>query len=136
MGKLTLTEHLKACAASAKNFTNGLVGELAQTVTDAMTEMDAVKADKSGAVSFLIPADGWNIDEAAEDYPYYYDLAVTGVTAKDRATITIAPDGMSAAISCGICPTNETVAGAIRIRSNGIPADAIRAEYWLDQGKE
>ena len=39
MGKLTLTEHLRACAEAAKSFTNGLVAELAQTVTDAMQEM-------------------------------------------------------------------------------------------------
>lgn len=46
MGKLTLTEHLKACAEAAKSFTNGLVAELAQTVTEAMQEMENVKADK------------------------------------------------------------------------------------------
>ena len=46
MGKLTLTDHLKACAEAAKNFTSGLVGELATTVTEAMNEMNEVKADK------------------------------------------------------------------------------------------
>ena len=38
MGKITLLNHLKACAEAAKNFTNGLVGELAQSVTDALEE--------------------------------------------------------------------------------------------------
>lgn len=59
MGKLTLTEHLKACAEAAKSFTNGLVAELAQTVTDAMQEMESVKADKQASVSITIPTTGW-----------------------------------------------------------------------------
>lgn len=61
MGKLTLTEHLKACAEAAKSFTNGLVAELAQTVTDAMQEMENVKADKQASVSITIPTTGWGI---------------------------------------------------------------------------
>ena len=50
MGKVTLTEHLKACAEAAKNFTNGLIGQLAQTVTEALEEFETVKADKPGSV--------------------------------------------------------------------------------------
>ena len=64
MGKLTLTEHLKACAEAAKSFTNGLVAELAQTVTEAMQEMENVKADKQASVSITIPTTGWGVDEA------------------------------------------------------------------------
>ena len=62
MGKLTLTEHLRACAEAAKSFTNGLVAELAQTVTDAMQEMESVKADKQASVSITIPTTGWGIE--------------------------------------------------------------------------
>ena len=40
MGKITLLNHLKACAEAAKNFTNGLVGELAQSVTDALRSLN------------------------------------------------------------------------------------------------
>lgn len=45
MGKLTLIEHLKACAEAAKSFTNGLVSELAQTVTEAMQEITPIAGD-------------------------------------------------------------------------------------------
>ena len=89
MGKLTLTEHLKACAEAAKSFTNGLVAELAQTVTEAMQEMENVKADKQASVSITIPTTGWGVDEASKSYPNYCDITVEGVTARDRADIAI-----------------------------------------------
>lgn len=136
MGKMTRIEHLKACAEAAKRFTNGLVAELAQTVTDAMQEMDNVKADKQASVSITIPTTGWGIDEASDSYPNYCDIPVAGVTAKDRVDIAIAPDSMDTAIDCGLCPTNETQAGKIRVWARTVPAEAIAAEYRLSQGKE
>lgn len=136
MGKMTRIEHLKACAEAAKRFTNGLVAELAQTVTDAMQEIENVKADKQDSVSITIPTTGWGIDEASESYPNYCDITVAGVTAKDRVDIAIAPGSMDTAIDCGLCPTNETQAGKIRVWARTVPAGAISAEYRLSQGKE
>lgn len=136
MGKMTRIEHLKACAEAAKRFTNGLVSELAQTVTDAMQEMENVKADKQASVSITIPTTGWGIDEASDSYPNYCDIPVAGVTAKDRVDIAIAPGSMDTAIDCGLCPTNETQAGKIRVWARTVPAGAISAEYRLSQGKE
>lgn len=136
MGKLTLIEHLKACAEAAKSFTNGLVSELAQTVTEAMQEMESVKADKQDSVSITIPTTGWGVDEASENYPNYCDITVAEVTAKDRADIAIAPNSMGTAIECGMCPTNTTGAGKIRVWAKSVPAKAIDAEYRLHQGKE
>ncbi len=136
MGKLTLTEHLKACAEAAKNFTNGLVGELAQTVADAMNEINDVKADKSDLTVITIPISGWQGDQSVTDYPVYYDIADKRVTAKDRASVMIAPSSMGDAIACGMCPTCETMVGIIRIRAGSIPTTVISAEYWIEQGKE
>ena len=136
MGKMTRIEHLKACAEAAKRFTNGLVAELAQTVTDAMQEMENVKADKQASVSITIPTTGWGIDEASDSYPNYCDIPVAGVTAKDRVDIAIAPGSMDTAIDCGLCPTNETQAGKIRVWARSVPTEAIAAEYRLNQGKE
>ena len=59
MGKLTYLNHLKACAEAAKSFTNGLVAKLAQTVTEAMQEMEDVKADKQNTKAITIPTTGW-----------------------------------------------------------------------------
>ena len=48
--KITLVDHLKSCAQAAKTFAGGLVAELAQTVTEAIEEMDGTKADKDSVV--------------------------------------------------------------------------------------
>ena len=84
MGKLTYLNHMKACAEAAKSFTNGLVAKLAQTVTEAMQEMEDVKADKQNTKAITITTTGWGIDENSEDYPSYCDIVVAGITAKDR----------------------------------------------------
>lgn len=136
MGKITLTEHLKACAEAAKNFTNGLIGQLAQTVADALEEVETVKADKPKSIVITIPVAGWKEDEGIEAYPVYYDLSDQDATENDRATVVIAPGSMSTAIACRMCPTCETLTGIIRIRAGSAPMEAISAEYWLDQGKE
>lgn len=136
MGKMTILEHLKACAEAAESFTSGLVAKLAQTVTDAMQEMEEVKADRLDSVSITILATGWGTDDASGDYPNYYDITVEGVTAKDRADIAIAPNSMDTAIDCGFCPTNETQVGKIRVWARSVPSKAIAAEYRLSQGKE
>ena len=119
MGKLTYLNHMKACAEAAKSFTNGLVAKLAQTV----------KADKQSTKAITIPTTGWGIDENSEDYPSYCDIVVAGITAKDRVDIAIAPNSQAAAIACGMSPTNQTLAGKIRVWAKS-------AEYWLNQGKE
>ena len=136
MGKITLLNHLKACAEAAKNFTNGLVGELAQSVTDALEEFESVKADKPVSTQVTIPITSWTEDESVPAYPVHYDIVVQGATEKDRASVMIAPESMSVAIACNLCPTCETVTGAIRIRAKSAPTTPISAEYWLEAGKE
>ena len=96
--------------------------------------MDSGKLDKTNAVAVSIPASGWGSDTSVAAYPKYYDLAVTGITAKDRASVYIAPTSIQTAKSCGICPTCETLAGKIRIRSAQIPSAAIAVQYWVEKG--
>lgn len=111
------------------------MGELASTVTDAMEELENIKADKGEAVKFYIVPVGWNSDSNTM-YPKYCDISIIGVTEMDRAHITISPNSFDVAISCGLCPINETLSGKIRVRANSIPSTAIEAEYWIDKGKE
>lgn len=136
MSKLTLTKHLKALALDAKEYAERLVGSFATAAIEAIEEIDSNKSDKTAAVVLSIPAVGWSKDEDATSYPYYYDVEVSGVTAKDRAAISIAPDSIDAAIACGLCPTNQTIDGKIRLWAKKAPIKAITAEYWLEQGKE
>lgn len=98
---------------------------------------DDLNAMKKGAsIVVTIPASGWSEDTTYADYPYCYDIAVSGITAKDRVGITIAPGSLATAVVCKLCPTNNTMAGKIRIWAKAVPTAAISAEYWLDQGEE
>ncbi|MBQ3551700.1 MAG: hypothetical protein IJA35_00860 [Clostridia bacterium] len=135
MDKITLVRHMQACADKSRVHASGLVEELAQTVMSSLTELDAAKADKVESVATTISPKGWYTDNTA-GYPYYYDIAVTGVTDKDRAEVTIAPESADAAAACGLCATNETIAGYIRIRSVSVPTVQLNAEYRVEYGKE
>lgn len=117
----------------------GLVTQTKNAFTQtntALQGLDGQKQDKFNNVPFTIPADAWSTDGAENEYPVFYELAVSGITANDRASIAIAPASVAAAVACGICPTCETVAGKIKIRSTVMPTAAISAEYWIETGKE
>lgn len=135
MNKITVLEHLKACAEEARAYAGGLVAKLAKTATEAIEELEQVKADKAQSVAITIPATGW-ANDSSEDYPHYYDVTAEEVTTNDRAEVTIAPGSMGTAKACGLCPTNETLAGKIRVRAISVPQAEIAAEYWISDGKE
>ena len=135
MSKITVFEHLKACAEEARDYAGGLVAKLAKAATEAIEELEQAKADKAQSVAITIPATGWASDSGG-DYPHYYDIAAEGVTANDRGASTIARGSLGTAKTCGLCATNETMAGKIRVRAIQVPAEAISAEFWIEDGKE
>lgn len=113
---------------------SGLV-RLAGMVVDAIEELASVKLDKPEIKTATLPATGWSSDSTA-GYPYYYDLTVSGVTATDVVIATLAPASVVTSVSCGLCPANETRAGAVRFRANTVPAQAITLEYEIGKGSE
>lgn len=147
IGFAALCSHIKAIKKTAEQ-SGSAVSDLAGATAASIGEIEGIlneKQDASKAVSFTIPAAGWasmeigENDEGMEDtheYPFYYDLAVAGITAKDRVDVTIAPGSAETATTCGLCPATETLAGKIRLRTAKIPTASIAAEYWLCSGKE
>lgn len=135
MEKITALKHLRSSLEASKRFVLGLVGDITGTVADALEELDGTKVDKTNAVAVTIPASGWGSDNNAA-YPYYYDIAVSGVTAADRADVAVSPGSLEMAKGCGLCPASETLVGKVRIRASAVPAAAITAEYWIVKGKE
>ena len=125
---------VKQTADGASSAVTGLGEDVAEMARLTAAEL-AGKQDKPAAVPVTIPATGWGSDSTA-GYPKYYDISAGGVTARDRAEIVIAPAGLSAAQDCGLCPVCETLAENIRVRAERVPAAAIAAAYWLEQGKE
>ncbi len=108
---------------------------LSQTANAAIQNLDAAKQDKRQGMEITLPASGWVKDGAAA-YPYSYELSVPGVTDRDRAEVTIAPGSIETAAECGLCPTNETLEGTVRLWARSVPSAAIRAEYWLEKGAQ
>lgn len=123
-------DNTSAVAELGGNFQN-----FTKLVNAAIKDMDALKQDKPRPVSVVIPANGWERDDT-EEYPYYCDLLADGVTAADRAEVTFSPAGLRTAYLCGMCQTNETLEGKIRLRAAGEPEKDIPAEYWIEKGEE
>lgn len=115
--KLPLPESFASLCGYIATLRQGL-GLLAEAI-------DA-KADTPTSISMTIPTTGWSQDNTAV-YPYYYDFAVQGITADNRAEVTLAVSSLQAAADCGICPTNETIAGYIRLRAMSVPTASMVA---------
>ena len=138
MNKVAVLGHLGDCMETVKVFIQSLVAELAQSATEAIEEVGNVKEDKSEAVPVTILASGWETEceHGLEQYPSCYDIEAPGITANDRAEITIAPESLEPAGACGLCLTNQTLEGKIRIWAARVPSEEITAEYWIESGKE
>lgn len=109
---------------------------VAEGLQEAGTAIDR-KQDKSEKVSVTILVSGWTADtDNTSRYKYYYDIDALGVMPKDKVDITISLSSLKTAVSCGLCPVNETLEGKIRIRTINIPDSSIIAEYWIEYGKE
>lgn len=141
MSKDSTYAQLQKAASRAQ----GYAAAVAVAAAKALEGMDAEKADKGSAVQLTIPATGWILDEPNEEaedseiemlYPYHRDVPVQGITAKDRADVMIAPTSMEAARNCGLCNSNDTMAGKIRFWAVAIPSTAIKAQLWIGKGKE
>ena len=130
MNKVAVLGHLGGCMEAVKAFIQNLVAELAQATTEAIEEVETVKADKPEAVPVTILVSGWEVEseQGLEEYPSCY--------AKDRAEITVAPGSLGIAGACGLCLTNQTLEGKIRIWAARVPSGEIAAEYWVESGKE
>ena len=146
-GFAAFCNHIRAIKQTAEQ-SGSAVSALAQATAASVAEIEGIlneKQDAGSAVPFTVPADGWasvEIDEGSEEmddmheYSFYFDLAVDGITAKDRADVTIAPGSVETATACGLCPTTETLEGKIRLRAVNKPDEEITAEYWICSGKE
>ncbi len=123
----TLTQAGNALDASSKR-----IATVAKTAAEAITEVDDAKADKISATSVLLTTTGWH--KGSGEYPYYYDIADSSVTAADRVdVILLASD--TVAKKCGFDTKTCTYAGYIRIRAKTAPTEVISAEYQKIGGK-
>ncbi len=135
MNKVTIEEHLRLCAEMAKRFAGGLVSELAETASAAMDEMDRAKADMPKTGTVLIPPDAskkWQSDGKNAPYVNYTDISISGAAADDRIDITVEPSSLTSAGECGLCPTTESLDGAVRVRAVAVPTLPISVRYRIE----
>lgn len=129
MGKKVIAiKHL----TNAVEQTRSLIAQVASAAAQDIAALSSSKQSKPLKGSFTIPASGWSTDTTT-GYTKYYDIAVSDVTANDRADIIIAPGSVNAAAACGFCPVSQTLAGKVRIRATKVPTAAIAAEYWIER---
>ncbi len=114
---------------------NGSIAAVGRAAAVALDEMAARKADRPLSGSVAIKTSSWAAEPGGiASYPYYCDIAVSGVTANDHADVVIAPASMDVAVSCGICPSCQTVAGKIRLRAAAVPTASITVGYEIRKG--
>ena len=105
----------------------------------AMTELTAremaAKQDNQNATPFSIQVEDWAMDETV-DCPYYCDMPVMGVTARDRVDFMLDRVSQAEAWACGMSTISESLNGIVRLRAVKAPAKALTGEYWIEQGKE
>lgn len=137
-GLAVICDAVKANAAAAES-AGTAVTALSQAMAQGFEELEAAINDFPLVTAFSLPvnAEAWTLDNnETSDYKYYHDVTAEGVTVYDVAIVNISRASFQAARLCGLCPQNETLAGAIRIRAKSVPTSAITAEYYVCPGKE
>lgn len=133
MTDYVLLNHLRNTSQAAKNFVNNIIGNIAGTVADCLLDLAKKKADKITVSSFSIPASGWVADSSVVGYAVHLDIPVTGITNTDVATITLAPSSVRISKECGLCPTNETISGKIRLWAMKAPTSTMSSELIIQK---
>lgn len=134
-GLAALCTHIRETRAAAQS-SGSAVAALAEAMDQSLQEIETALNDLPRSTPVTLAVGGWTGDAGSVNYPYRYDIPAEGVTAADRAAVTILPGSYDTAVACGMCPANETVDGAIRLRAARVPAGEIAAEYWVENGKE
>lgn len=88
-----------------------------------------LKAEK---LNITIPAENWATDEDTDSpYSYRTDIVHTKIAEDMVPILTIAPSFLHTADDCGLCPTAQTLAGALRIYAKTVPNSEIETELTL-----
>ena len=75
-----------------------------------------------------IPTEGWKSDSSVS-YPYYIDIAISGIKESDCVAVTISPEDIDVAKAAYFTET-EAKTNALRLRARKIPTKQISANYY------
>ena len=86
-------------------------------------------------VNFTIPVSAWTLNSSATDeFVYYADINIVGLTADDTAEIDFDKTSKSVVIDANISDEGETFSGKIRIYAANVPADSIQGTASVTKG--
>ena len=114
------------------------IAQRLQDAIDLLKELIKKEGESGGGsssvltLSITIPASGWAKDETDETgYPYHIDIANAAITAEITPWVTVSRASLPAAEAAGLCPTAETLAGALRVYAKKPPSANIAASLAL-----
>lgn len=120
------------------SFRSGAVatlGQLRTILASIKATMDGLAGYIPDKVNVTLPVASWTQDLTNEDYPYYQDVTVTGITANDRADVVFAESVMDDVEENGVSSIVTTSAGSIRVRAVTAPEVALTATVWIIYAK-
>lgn len=121
-------QNLAALAAS--------VNEVLTQIGGAINTLDSTKAYIAVSKGFTLAAASWTEDaQGSTEYPYKYELPLTGVTTDVRADIIFDHASAYVAGDCGVSPVSETAANKVILRSSTAPTTALTGTVYLTRGK-
>jgi len=96
--------------------------------------IDLLNSGELGAASteITIPVWGWQADaETGGVYSLFVDIPISGITPNMIPVLTVQPDSLAAAASCGLGAFVQTISGGLRVYSVSVPAKPITASLAL-----
>ena len=67
------------------------------------------------------------------DFPYYADIAVSGITSNDVIAFTLDADCYDTAAAAALYSYPETSDGIVRFRAMSVPQAVITGEYYISK---
>ena len=87
------------------------------------------KPDEMKLCPITIPTEGWKSDSSVS-YPYYIDIAISGIKKSDCVAVTISPNDIDVAKAVYFT-TTEAKTNALRLRAKYTPSKEISAFYYF-----
>lgn len=102
------------------------ITQLSSAMNTSLQEIEAALNDFPSAANIVISTTGWVEDQnATHSYKYYYDIDATGTTSDDLAIVAVSPNSLATAATCGLCSTNQTLSGKVRLYSLSVPSSNL-----------
>ena len=87
------------------------------------------KPDEMKFYPITIPTEGWKSDSSIS-YPYYIDIAISGIKESDCVAVTISPEDIDVA-KAAYFTTTEAKNNVLRLRAKYAPSKEISAFYYF-----